>query len=154
MGDRLGTLKSKFDRILNWWEDKTPAQKWDAILQLGIVPGHLIGVHFFCDLLIYWYTGSCALMIGMFYALNIYTIQYYMRRGAFVRGMESTFLVGVVVGVCESTPGFPLKRKHADLHIFCFNSFSEYVRLLGGCWSASFQIQCCRKVLRQLFLRS
>lgn len=111
MGQRLETLKSKFNRILNWWKHKTPAQKWDSILLLGIIPGHLIGVHLFCDLLINWYSASCALMIAMFFTLNFYTIQYYMRRGAFVRGMESTYLVGVVVGVCKNTPGFRPKNK-------------------------------------------
>lgn len=101
MGNQLETLKSKFHRIRDWWKDKTPAQKWDTIMKIGIVPGHLIGVHLFCDLINTWYSASCGLMIAMFFVLNSYTIQYYLRRGAVVRGMECTYLLGVVVGVCE-----------------------------------------------------
>lgn len=93
------TLKSRFHRIRDWWKNKTPAEKWDSIMQIGIVPGHLIGVHLFCDLIINWYSASCGVMIAMFFTLNFYTIQYYLRQGAFVRGMECTYLLGVVVGV-------------------------------------------------------
>lgn len=103
MGQKLETLKSKFDRILDWWKDKTPIQKWNSIMQIGIAPGHLIGVHLFCDLLINWYSASCGLMIAMFFTLNFYTIQFYLRRSEIVRGMECTYLVGVVVGVCKGT---------------------------------------------------
>lgn len=95
------TLISKFHRITNWWNNKSPTQKWDSITKIAIVPGHLIGVHLFCDLKINWYSASCAVMIGMFFSLNFYTIQYYLRQGAVVRGMECTYLVGVVVGVRE-----------------------------------------------------
>lgn len=93
-------LKSKFRRTREWWQIKSPSEKWDFICNIGKVSGNLIGVHVFSDLKIYWYSGSCAVMIAMFFTLVFYTLQYYLLRGEFVRGMECTYLTGVVIGVC------------------------------------------------------
>lgn len=93
-----------FQRIQEWWQTKSFGEKWDFILGIGIFAGHLIGVRTFSDMKVNWYSASGGVAIVMFFSLNLYTIQYYLRRGAFVRGMECTYLVGVVIGVCEFFP--------------------------------------------------
>lgn len=92
-------LKFNFQRIHEWWQVKSPAEKWDLIYNIGKVAGDLIGVHLFRDVRIFWYSGSCALMIATFFILVLYTVQYYLLRGDYIRGMECTYLTGVVIGV-------------------------------------------------------
>lgn len=93
-----------FQLIQEWWQTKSFGEKWDFILGIRIFAGHLIGVRTFSDMKVNWYSASGGVAIVMFFSLNLYTIQYYLRRGAFVRGMECTYLVGVVIGVCEFFP--------------------------------------------------
>lgn len=96
----LQKLKSKFQfRSIRWWRVKSPEEKWDFIQSFGRSAGDLIGVRLFTDLKLMLYTATCAVLIVMFFALEFYTIQYYLRRGAVVRGMESTYLIGVATGV-------------------------------------------------------
>lgn len=98
----LHKLKSKFQfRNVHWWHVKSPKEKWDFVQNVGRTAGNLIGVNLFSDLKLILYTATCALLILLFFILELYTIQYYLRRSAFVRGMESTYLIGVAIGVCD-----------------------------------------------------
>lgn len=93
-------FKTKYQKFGQWWKMKSPEEKWDFIVNVGRSAGNFIGVHLFSDLKVFLYTVTCALLIVMFFILEFYTIQYYLRHGEFVRGMESTYLIGVATGVC------------------------------------------------------
>lgn len=106
MSNPFQTLRSKIQRTQEWWQIKSPAEKWDFIYKIGKVLSHSVGIRVYSDMKVYWYSLSCGLMITIFFTLDLYTIQYYIRRNAFVRGMECTYVLGVVVGVrqkCIST---------------------------------------------------
>lgn len=92
---------SLFRRVHKWWTTKSPSEKWDSIIGIAKISGDLDGIRVFTDAKVYWYTATPGVCIGVFYLLNLYTIQYYMRRGEFVRGMECMYLIGAVVGVCD-----------------------------------------------------
>lgn len=118
-------LKMKQCGIEKWWHVKTPPEKWDFIIGIGKMSGNAIGVHIFDSVKIFWFTFGSGVLLLIFFSLDIYTIQYYWLRGAFVRSLESTYVVGFVIGVCLSTK------------LFCFffqkiPSFSslEYVDVL------------------------
>ena len=93
-------LKSKWERMWDWWHVKSPEEKWDSIINVAKVAGDLVGARMFGDIKkVDWYTGICGLMILIFFTTNIYTVQYYLLRNELVRGMECTYIVGVVVAV-------------------------------------------------------
>lgn len=142
---RILKFISPLRRIHEWWSNKIPAEKWETIISIAKISGNLVGVRVFSDLRVYWYSASPGICIGIFYLLNLYTIQYYMRRGAFVRGMECTYLIGAVVGVCEMI----CEISQANLCTYClFQTFLEYVYVLGNSWTTSFQIPCDLNILR------
>lgn len=92
-------LKLKKYGIEKWWQDKTPPEKWDFIIEIGKMSSNAIGVHIFDSVKIFWFTFGSGVLLLLFFALDFYTIQYYWFRGAFVRGSESTYVVGFVIGV-------------------------------------------------------
>lgn len=97
---RFLTFKIKFQQIKTWWQRKNPAEKWDSIINFGKTFGNLIGVRVLGDVRVNWFSSLCAICGVIFFALVLYTFQYDLRRGAFVRAMESTYVVGIVVEVC------------------------------------------------------
>lgn len=115
-------MKSCFLRIREWWQLKSFGQKWDFILNIGIFAGHLIGVRTFSDMKVNWYSASGGVAIILFFSLNFYTIQYYLRFGAFVRGMECTYLVGVVIGVRETNFSKGTESKFDKFYVAIFRT--------------------------------
>lgn len=123
MSFRIWKYILPFRRIHEWWSNKSPAEKWESIIGIAKTFGNLVGVRVFSDLRLYWYSASPGVCIGIFYLLNLYTIQYYLRRGSFVRGMECTYLIGAVVGVREVICFFfELKSEFTFTQNFRFNS--------------------------------
>lgn len=93
-------LKSKWQRMWDWWHVKCSEEKWDFIIKVAKVSGDLIGVRMFSDIKkVDWYSGICGLVIATFFSTTTYTVQYYLLRGELVRGMECTYVVGVVIAV-------------------------------------------------------
>lgn len=79
---------------------RSPSEKWYTIRDFGQLLCELIGIRVFSDMENYWYTASCGVAAFIYFALDFYTIQYYLRRSDFVKVIECTYLVGAVVGVC------------------------------------------------------
>lgn len=101
----LRWFKLKKRKIENWWHVKTPPEKWDFIIEIGKKVSNVIGVHTFDHMKVNWFTATGGVFVMLYFVLNIYTIQYYWFRGAFVRGFECTYTVGLVIGV----GGFSMK---------------------------------------------
>lgn len=99
MFNSFNTLKSKYQNAQRAWQSKSPADKWDTIHNIGRFESDIIGIRLFSDMKVNWYSASCGVLIVIFFLLDIYTIQYYLRRNEFVRGMECTYVVGIVVAV-------------------------------------------------------
>lgn len=97
----FATVRSKIHLIREWWGAKSPGEKWDSIYDIGRAMCDLIGVRVLSDNRVNWFSACGGLSAALYVLLNIYTIQYYLRRDEFVRGMECMFLVGVVIGVNE-----------------------------------------------------
>lgn len=93
------TLRSKIRCIREWWQAKSPAEKWDTIYNTGRKMCDFIGIHVLSDMRVNWYSASGGLSGAIYLFLTIYTIQYYLRRDEFVRAMECGFLVGLVIAV-------------------------------------------------------
>lgn len=83
------------------WMAKSPPEKWNTIHDFGQSLCELIGIRVFSDMKNDWYTASCGVCAFIYFALDFYTIQYYLRRNDFVKVIECTYLVGAVVGVRE-----------------------------------------------------
>lgn len=144
----FGWLNSKQSEIYEWWQRKKPSEKWDFIIKIGRVTSNAIGVHVLDDMRVNWFSATGGILLFLFFALNFYTMQYYWFRGAFVRGLECTYLVGFVIGVRISF--------HEVILFLMLNacvSLAESLHVLGICWAASFQIQCRHSFLWRLFLQ-
>lgn len=94
------TLRLKIRDIQALWRTKCPAEKWNAIRDVGRMISNLIGIRIFSNLDNYWYTASCGVCAIIYFSLNFYTIQYYMRRSEFIKIIECTYLFGIVIAVC------------------------------------------------------
>lgn len=94
-------LRLKIGRIQDWWQVKSPHQKWIAMEVFGTRILGLIGIRTLTDMKNYWYTASSGVAAALYFALDIYTIQYYFHRDEFDKIVECTFLVGAVVGVSQ-----------------------------------------------------
>lgn len=94
-------LNVKLILVRQWWQAKTSPEKWDFIIKIGQMSSNSIGIHVFDHMKLNWLSATSGLFLILFFVLDIYTIQYYWLRGAFVRGLECTFLVGFVIGVCD-----------------------------------------------------
>ena len=92
-------FKWNFHRLNEWWRAKNPREKWISIDIFGRRICESIGVRAYTDQKNYWYTASSGVAAGLYFALNIYTIQYYFHRNQFDKIVECTFLVGAVIGV-------------------------------------------------------
>lgn len=99
-------LKLKYQRIRIQWQVKSPAEKWDCIINLGKIFGDWIGVRMFGDMKIVWYSALPGICGVIFFLLVLYTLQYDLRRGAFVKAMECTYVVGIVVEVSGNVRHF------------------------------------------------
>lgn len=95
----LKELRLKYQSVQENWSAKTPTEKWHAIHDIADMISRLVGIHAYSDLKVYWYSASCGILGMIYILLNIYTVQYYLRRGEFVRGMQCTYLVGMSVAV-------------------------------------------------------
>lgn len=89
-------------RIKEWWQAKNPHQKWHTIDEFGKLICESIGIRTYTDMKFYWYTASSGVTAAIYFALNIYTIQFYFYRHEYDRIIECTFLVGAVIGVSET----------------------------------------------------
>lgn len=96
-------LRSKLWRTQEWWHSKDPEQKWDTIHEFGRIICELIGIRVFSDMKNYWYSASCGVCAFVYFALEFYTIQYYLRRSDFVEATQCAYLICAVVGVSLST---------------------------------------------------
>lgn len=90
----------KIQRIREMWQAKSPSEKWDSMYNSGRMMCDFIGIRVLSDMHVNWYSASCGISAALYVFMNIYTVQYYVRRNEFIKGMECTFLVGLVVGVC------------------------------------------------------
>lgn len=70
------------------WQRKTPKEKFDDLYRLGDKMCRLVGIRIFSDMKVYWYTASDGIMYAIYFLLVIYTIDYYTKRGEFLRGLE------------------------------------------------------------------
>ena len=92
-------LRSKLHSICEWWMEKNPAEKWIAISDFGRIMCESIGIHVFSDMKNNWYSASCGICAAIYFALNFYTIQFYLRRNEIVKIIECTYFIGIVIGV-------------------------------------------------------
>lgn len=100
MFNTIEKLEIIWQRMWKWWHIKYPVEKWDFIIKVAKIAGDLIGARMFGDIKkVNLYSGMCAFVILTFFSTTFYTIQYYLLRGELVRGMECTYVAGVVIAV-------------------------------------------------------
>lgn len=92
-------LLTKIRGIRQWWMSKSPRYKYETIHNVSRVVCASIGIRVFSDQRNYWYTASCGVCAVIYFALDFYTIQYYLRRNEFVKIIECTYLIGIVIAV-------------------------------------------------------
>lgn len=92
-------IRSKLNQMYDWWHAKNPKQKWDTIDDFNRVICESIGIRICTDMKNYWYTASGGVCAVTYFILNIYTVQYYLRRNEFDKIVECTYLIGFAVGV-------------------------------------------------------
>lgn len=93
------TLRLKIRNVQEKWQAKTPKQKFDFIHDMGQSTSEVIGIHTFGDLKNNWYSSFCGICGFIYFGLNIYTIQYYCRRSQYARGVQCTYLIGMIIVV-------------------------------------------------------
>lgn len=130
-------LSQQLHSIREWWHNKTPANKWNFIIKIGQMSSNSIGIHVYDHRKVSWFTATGGVFLVLFFVLNIYTMQYYWLRSAFVRGLECTYLVGFVIGVRTTSSKFHRGQKTFKTK-FWHCSFLECVYVLGIGWTTSF----------------
>lgn len=111
-------LLSKLWQIQEWWCSKDPKQKWDLLHDFGRVMCESIGIRIFSDMRNYWYSASCGVCAFLYYLLEFYTIQYYLRRNQFIEAIECISLVCAVFGVSvRSEVMISLSMKNVEAYI-------------------------------------
>lgn len=103
----LKTLRLKIRFLQEKWQAKTPKQKFDFFHDMGQLTSEMIGVYIFGDLKNNWYSAFGGICGMIYFALNIYTIQYYCRQSKYARGLQCTYLIGMIIVVSYSI-GFNL----------------------------------------------
>lgn len=93
------SLLTKIRGIRQWWLIKSPSEKFEAIRVISSMVCESIGIRIIRDQKIYWYTASCGVCAIIYFALDFYTIQYYLRQNEFVKIIECTYLFGIVIAV-------------------------------------------------------
>lgn len=150
-------LKWNINRIKGWWQAKSPRQKWIAMELFGRRICELIGIRTYTDMKNYWYTASSGVTAAIYFALNIYTIQYYFYRNEFDKIVECTFLVGAVIGVSLNLNlnlGIILIKFSPKKNLFPLSFSSKaFDYVLEIDWTASLQIATADIILWNLFLQ-
>lgn len=93
-------LKNSIQKLMKKWQFKTPKQKWQFFYDIGDFLCELVGIRVFGNMKNDWYTASCGLMATFYFMLCIYTINYYFKQSAFLRGIECLCVFGHAVTVC------------------------------------------------------
>lgn len=92
-------LLKKFQINRKKWLSKTPKEKFNVLYEIGNKMCRLVGIRIFSDMKVYWYTASDGIMYAIYFLLVIYTIVYYTKIDEFLRGLQSTVVIGIVVTV-------------------------------------------------------
>lgn len=95
----FGTIRSKFHCVRKTWQLKTPHQKWQTIFNTGRVACDAVGVRMYSDNKIVWYTSFGAIIISTCVALILYTIPFYCLRNEFIRSIECSCPLGIIIPV-------------------------------------------------------
>lgn len=93
----FGSFQSRYKDFKEKWHNKTPKEKWQSVYNFSKMTCEIIGIRVLSDIKNYWYTISCGLDGILYFVLVTYTVQYYFRRGEYIRSMECTCLIGIVV---------------------------------------------------------
>lgn len=83
------------------WHKKNPKQKWQTIYDTADAMSKIIGLRFFSDMKVNWYSYTCGVMIFIYFSTVAYTIQFYFKKGEILKGLECTCVIGLVISVCE-----------------------------------------------------
>lgn len=94
-------LKNLVQKLVEKWRIKTPKQKWQFIYNIGDFMCDLVGIRVFKDLKNYWYTASCGLGASVYFITVTYTMIYYFKQNAFLRGVQCLCLFGHAVTVFQ-----------------------------------------------------
>lgn len=92
-------VSSKFHRIRERWELKTPKQKWESLFNTGRKAAELAGSRVYSDNKHVWYTPAGAIVISTCIAMILYTIPFYCLRNEFVRSIECSCPLGIIIPV-------------------------------------------------------
>lgn len=91
------SIQNMHEKILIKWRNKSPHQKWKTVYNFARTTCESIGIRVLSDIKNNWYTASCGLDGLLYFALVIYTVQYYFKLGNYVRSMECTCIIGIPV---------------------------------------------------------
>lgn len=95
----LSVLRAKFDGLQMKWQSKMPKQKWEIIFNTGKVSCELTGVRVFSDMKTGWYTGLGPVVVSTCLAMIFYTIPFYCARNEYVRSIECSCPLGIIIPV-------------------------------------------------------
>lgn len=92
-------LSNKLIALRRNWSTATPKQKWQFFHHVGNRAGCLIGLRFFGDGKINWYSYLIALVVSLYYTLAVYTIVLFTGQGQFSEGIKCLCLFGSYTSV-------------------------------------------------------
>lgn len=110
----FGILCAKFDRLQMKWHAKTPKQKWHIIFNSGKVTCDFIGVRVYSDNRTVWNTGLGAIVISTCFLLIFYTIPFYCARNEYIRSIECSCPLGIVIPVSLNILKVRMVKRHRE----------------------------------------
>lgn len=97
----MGILRAKIHSVQFRWQSKTPKEKWDILFETGRISSEVLGIRIYSDVKTGWYTLIGAIVITSCIALITYTIQFYCVRNEFVRSIECSCPLGIIIPVSK-----------------------------------------------------
>lgn len=95
----LAWPSNKWIALRRNWSFSTPKQKWRFFYSAGNKAGSLIGLRFFGDAKINWYSYMIALVVSLYYILAVYTIALFTGQGQFSEGIKCLCIFGTYTSV-------------------------------------------------------
>lgn len=114
-------LRSKIDDMRQKWQLKTPKQKFAAIFDTGRMASEALGIRVYSDMKTYWYTPFAGVVILTCFALIFYTIPFYCLRNEFIRSIECTCPLGIIIPVSRWI--FRIYSSFSALYFFFIDTF-------------------------------
>lgn len=92
-------MASKLLKYVDEWRNKTPKEKWQAVYNCGGLLSESIGVTVYTTMDNYWFSYFSEVVSAIYFLTSIYTIWYYYEKQEYLRGLQGTCAIGIVVAV-------------------------------------------------------